>query len=228
LAADFQEVIVMFSPFLNGSSLTASSSFGAWTAGAVTGLGLFAVVGAQSAFVLKQGLLRKHIWSVLITCGLVDATVIIASVLGLQAVMTYVPGLAAIALLAGAVFLLGYGLRSAHRAWRPRWSGPGEHGAVVSRGATIVAALGFSLLNPHFWLDMMVVGSVAHGFGDARLAFAGGAFMASLFWLAALSLGARLLAPWFAKPGTWRVLDAAIAVVMIGLAMRLLVGAIIR
>jgi L-lysine exporter family protein LysE/ArgO len=222
----FQEVIVMFSPFLTSPALAASSSFGAWTAGAVTGLGLFAVVGAQSAFVLRQGLLRTHILSVLITCGLVDAGVILASVLGLQAVMAYMPGLAAIMLVAGGLFLLGYGLRSAHRAWRPRLFGAVTHGTAISRGATIVAALGFSLLNPHFWLDMLVVGSVAHGFGDARLAFAGGAFMASIFWLVALSLGARLLAPWFSRPGAWRTLDAVIAVVMIGLAIRLLAGAV--
>jgi L-lysine exporter family protein LysE/ArgO len=215
----------MFSPFLSSPSVVASSSFGAWTAGAVTGLGLFAVVGAQSAFILRQGLLRTHVLSVLITCGLVDAIVILASVLGLQAALAYMPWLAAVMLVAGAVFLLAYGLRSAHRAWRPRLSGALLHGTAVSRGATIVAALGFSLLNPHFWLDMVLVGSIAHAFGDARLAFAGGAFTASLFWLMALSLGARLLAPWFSRPGAWRLLDATIALVMIGLAIRLLAGA---
>jgi len=84
-------------------------------------------------------------------------------------------------------------------------------------------ALGFSLLNPHFWLDMVVVGSLAHGFEDARMAFAAGAFTASLLWLAVLGIGSRLFAPFFASATAWRVLDGVIAAVMAGLAVSLAV-----
>ena len=85
----------------------------------------------------------------------------------------------------------------------------------------MLGALGFSLLNPHFWLDMVVVGSLAHGFDDARMAFAAGALTASLLWLAVLSIGSRLFAPFFASASAWRVLDGIIAVIMAALAVSL-------
>lgn len=208
----------MFASFLSNASLSA------WVSGTVTGLGLFAVVGAQSAFVLRQGILRAHVAYVLLTCAAVDALVIFGSVTGLQATLAYAPWLSDAVLIAGAGFLAIYAWRSAGRAWRGDGGLGTAGGAALSRGAAVLAALGFSLLNPHFWLDMVVVGSVAHGFGDARLAFAGGAFTASLFWLTSLSVGARLLAPWFSRPGAWRLLDACVAAIMLALAMRLLAG----
>ncbi|MCD0503586.1 LysE/ArgO family amino acid transporter [Bordetella petrii] len=169
--------------------------FTAWASGTATGLGLFAVVGAQSAFILRQGLMRAHLLSVLVLCAAIDAVFIFASVWGLQAVAEWFPWLTQAILWFGVAFLGWY--------------------------AALLAATGFTLLNPHFWLDMMVVGSLAHGFDQARLAFAAGALTASIVWLAVLGIGSRLFAPWFEDARAWRVLDGAIALVMAALAAKL-------
>lgn len=193
----------------------------AWASGMATGLGLFAAVGAQSAFVLRQGLTRMHVPYVLAACALADAVFIFASAAGLQALTARLPGLAAAVQWGGVAFLVWYGTRSARRALR---AGPALHAAghaMRSRRAAVLAALGFTLLNPHFWLDIVVVGSLAHGFDEARMAFAAGALSASVLWLTALGLGARLLAPLFRSARAWRVLDGAIALVMYAMAARL-------
>jgi L-lysine exporter family protein LysE/ArgO len=216
------------------SPIVSSPTLSAWASGTATGLGLFAVVGAQSAFILRQGILRTHVLSIALTCALADAVLIFASVLGLQTVLSYIPGASDIITIGGVAFLAFYGWRSARRALRPGANATSQSvvpespvakatpANALSRNAAVLAALGFTLLNPHFWLDMMLVGSIAHGFGDARLAFAGGALTASLFWLSVLTLGARLLAPMFAKPAAWRVLDGSVAAVMWLVAFRLL------
>ncbi|AZY47861.1 LysE/ArgO family amino acid transporter [Bordetella avium] len=204
-------------------TLTSPAFFTAWVSGTATGMGLFAVVGAQSAFILRQGLMRAHLLTVLATCALIDAVFIFGSVLGLQTLLTWLPGLTTAILWFGVTFLVWYGLQSARRAWR---GGSLAHcrEAAPSRRAALLGALGFSLLNPHFWLDMVVVGSLANGFSDARLAFAAGALTASLIWLAVLGLGSRLFAPLFSDARAWRVLDGLIALVMLGLAWSLAAG----
>ncbi|AIT25871.1 LysE/ArgO family amino acid transporter [Bordetella holmesii] len=201
-------------------TLTFPPFFSAWASGTATGLGLFAVVGAQSVFILRQGVMRAHVMTVLATCALVDAVFIFGSVWGLQRLTEWVPGLTQAILWFGVAFLAWYGLQSARRAWR---AGPLAQcrQAVPSRRAALLGALAFSLLNPHFWLDMVVVGSLAHGFADARLAFAVGVLTASVLWLAILGLGARLFAPVFSDARAWRLLDALIAVVMLTLAYSL-------
>lgn len=200
------------------------SLFTAWASGTAIGLGLFSVVGAQSAFILRQGLMRTHLLSVLVLCALIDAIFIFASVWGLNTVAEWFPWLTETILWFGVSFLLWYAVQSARRAWRPQGLAAAQQ-AVPSRRAALLGATGFTLLNPHFWLDMMVVGSLAHGFADARLAFAAGALSASIMWLTILGAGSRLLAPAFADPRAWRILDGIIAVVMTGLALRLAYGA---
>ena len=195
--------------------------FTAWASGTATGLGLFAVVGAQSAFILRQGLMRAHLLSILALCAAIDAVFIFASVWGLQAVASWFPWLTRAILWFGVAFLSWYAVQSARRAlWAQGGLQAAQH-AVPSRRAALLGAAGFTLLNPHFWLDIMVVGSLAHGFDDARLAFAAGAVTASLLWLAVLGIGSRLFAPRFADPRAWRVLDGTIAIVMAALAIRL-------
>ncbi|MGB6242824.1 MAG: LysE family transporter [Castellaniella sp.] len=194
----------------------------AWTSGALTGLGMFAVVGAQSAFILRQGIARAHLPAILLVCALIDACFIFASVSGLQALMQHLPGLQDFVLWAGVIFLSWYGTQSAYRAWRPAVDRQGDQAALSSRRAALLGALGFTLLNPHFWLDMMVLGSIAHRFADARFGFAAGALSASILWLTVLGLGSRLCAPLFQAPQAWRWLDGAIAAVMFLLAWRLL------
>lgn len=193
----------------------------AWASGTATGLALFAVVGAQSAFILRQGLMRAHLFSILTVCVLLDALCIFASVWGLQIVMTSFPWLTQAILWFGVAFLTWYGCRSASRALRARGGLMAAQHAVPSRSAALIAATGFTLLNPHFWLDIVVLGSLANGFEEARLAFAAGALTANVIWLAVLGVGSRLCAPYFSKPQAWRILDGVIAVIMIALASRL-------
>jgi len=203
------------------SLITTSSLFSAWASGAATGLGLFAVVGAQSAFILRQGLMRSHLLSILLTCGLIDMVFIFASVWGLQIIAAWFPWLTSVILWFGVAFLLWYAFQSARRALGTGKGLADAEQAVPSRRAALLGAIGFSLLNPHFWLDMMVVGSLAHSFGDARDGFAAGAFTASLVWLGILGVGSRLFAPLFSSPRAWRVLDGGIAVIMACLAFGL-------
>ncbi|MFC3339409.1 LysE/ArgO family amino acid transporter [Paracandidimonas soli] len=199
----------------------------AWASGIATGLGLFAVVGAQSAFILRQGLMRSHLFSILAVCALIDAIFIFGSVLGLQAITRLAPWLTGFVLWFGVAFLSWYAFQSARRALRtPSAISPDSSRALSSRRAALLGAIGFSLLNPHFWLDMMVVGSLAQSFADARLAFALGTVMASLVWLLVLGAGSRMLAPLFSNPRAWRVLDGLIALVMAALALTLAFGGI--
>lgn len=198
------------------------SFFSAWASGIATGLGLFAVVGAQSAFILRQGLMRAHLVSILTVCAIIDAIFIFASVWGLQALTTQVPWLAESILWFGVVFLLWYAFQSAGRALGSRSGLNAAQQAVPSRRAAVLGAIGFTVLNPHFWLDLVVVGSLAHSFADARMGFAAGAVSASMAWLILLGVGARLFAPLFAKPKTWRILDGIIAIVMMALAVGLI------
>ncbi|MFJ1300530.1 LysE/ArgO family amino acid transporter [Pseudomonadota bacterium AL_CKDN230030165-1A_HGKHYDSX7] len=204
-------------------TLSSPAFFTAWSSGAATGLGLFAVVGAQSAFILRQGLMRAHLLSILAVCAVIDAVFIFSSVWGLQVLTEWFPSLTQIVLWFGVSFLAWYAVQSARRAWRGG-SLAACRAAVPSRGAALLGAIGFSLLNPHFWLDMMVVGSLAHGFDDARMAYATGVLCASLMWLAVLGIGSRLFAPLFTDARAWRVLDGLIALVMAALAVSLARG----
>lgn len=198
--------------------------FSAWASGTATGLGLFAVVGAQSAFILRQGLMRAHLLSILTICALLDAICIFASVWGLQALVGWFPWLTHAVLWFGVAFLSWYAFQSARRAVRAEGGMVAAKHAVPSRSAALLAAAGFTLLNPHFWLDIMVLGSLAHGFEDARLAFATGAVTASVLWLIVLGVGSRLFSPYFANPKAWRVLDGMIAVIMAALATKLAIN----
>jgi len=199
-----------------------ASHFFAWLSGTTIGLGLFAVVGAQTAFILRQGLMRAHIGWIIVTCALIDAVCITASVTGLQWLLARVPELTRYVLWFGVAFLLCYGGQCARRAWRPGPALISARQAASSRRAAIAGACAFTLLNPHFWLDIVVLGSLAHGFQAARLAFASGAITASLVWLTALGAGARLLAPLLRSARAWRVLDGGIALIMLMMALRLL------
>jgi len=200
---------------------TLPSLFTAWASGTATGLGLFAVVGAQTTFILRQGLMRAYLPSILMLCALLDGIFIFVSVWGLQAATRHVPWLGTIILWPGIAFLAWYGFQAGRRALKPGSGLAASRAAASSRRAALLSAAGFTLLNPHFWLDMMLVGSLAHGFADARLGFAAGALSASVIWLSVLGLGARLLAPLFANPRAWRVLDGAVAIVMVLLAIGL-------
>jgi L-lysine exporter family protein LysE/ArgO len=199
---------------------------GATVAGFLTGLSLIVAIGAQNAFVLRQGLQRRHVLLVVAVCAISDLVLILAGVAGIGRIVEAAPGVLVAVRWLGAAFLLGYGLLAARRALR---GGQLEAAAdrQLSRPAVLAAVLAFTWLNPHVYLDtVLLVGSVASTHGSpGRWWFAGGAGAASLSWFTALGYGARALTPVFRRPRAWRVLDGGIAVVMMALAVSLLVGA---
>lgn len=198
-------------------------------AGLGLGLSLIVAIGAQNAFVLRQGLRREHVLPVVLVCALSDAALIAAGVAGGGALFAAVPWLVDVIRWAGAAFLAGYGILAAVRALRrpkPGAAGLRAGAAPVAAGlgATVATTLALTWLNPHVYLDtVLLLGSVASTHGDTRWFFAAGAAAGSILWFTALGFGARLLAPLFAKPLAWRLLDAAIALVMLTLAVLLVV-----
>jgi L-lysine exporter family protein LysE/ArgO len=198
---------------------------GAAGQGFLLGLSLIVAIGAQNAFVLRQGLLRRHVLVVCLICALSDALLIAAGVAGFGALVQRLPALPQLMGWLGAVFLFWYGLTRFREALRTSGLRAAEEGAG-SLSAAVTACLAFTWLNPHVYLDTVVLlGGIATRFaGSARLAFGLGAAAASFLFFFALGYGARLLAPWFARPGAWRVLDTAVGFTMWLLAFKLVAG----
>ena len=197
--------------------------FPAFLQGLVLSLGLIVAIGAQNAFVLRQGLRREHVGSVVLFCALADAILITAGVLGMAQALGERPGLARVMAMAGAAFLAWYGWQALRRARHAGRLIASREGTGLSRGAALAQAVAFTLLNPHVYLDtVLLVGSIgAQQPPDLRAWFVAGASIASLSWFSALGFGARWLAPLFAKPRAWQVLDALIGVTMWVLAVLL-------
>jgi L-lysine exporter family protein LysE/ArgO len=192
--------------------------------GLALGLGLIVAIGAQNAFVLRQGLRLEHVAAVVAVCTASDLVLITAGVLGAGGVLTRVPWLVPVVALAGAAFLLGYAVLAGRRALRPGALRTDAAGARAGLAATVGTCLALTWLNPHVYLDTVVLlGSTASTYGRERWAFGAGAGLGSVVWFAALGFGARLLRPVFARPAAWRALDAAIALVMAALAVSLAV-----
>src|SRR3954464_6746658 len=193
-------------------------------AGLALGMGLIVAIGAQNAFVLRQGLRLEHVAVVVAVCALSDLALIAAGVLGAGAALSRVPWLIPVVCFAGAAFLLGYGVLAARRALRPGALLPEATGARTGLAVTVGTCLALTWLNPHVYLDTVVLlGSTSSTYGAHRWDFAVGAGVGSLLWFTALGFGARLLRPLFARPTAWRVLDGGIAVVMSALAVSLAV-----
>ncbi len=194
--------------------------------GFITGAGLIIAIGAQNAFVLRQGLLRSHIGLVVAVCALSDTALILLGVAGIGALVSQWPELLHILRYGGAAFLSWYGLLAAQRAWRGTSSLSAGQGDKTSRRHVLLACLAFTWLNPHVYLDTMVlVGSLSTRYpGAAQWAFGLGACTASMVWFSALGFGARLLQPVFSRPQAWRVLDGSIAIFMLTLCVLLLLN----
>ena len=189
--------------------------------GFVTGLSLIVAIGAQNAFVLRQGIRNEHVLPVVILCAVSDLVLIVAGVAGVGALVTAHPQLMTIARYGGAAFLLIYGLMAARRAFRPATMTPGDTGPA-RLSAVLLTCLALTFLNPHVYLDTVVLlGTLASQQGDGRWRFGAGAALASLVWFFGLGFGARRLAGLFAKPVTWRILDGVIALTMIALSVSL-------
>ena len=196
-------------------------------AGLGFGLSLIVAIGAQNAFVLRQGLRREHVLAVVLVCALSDAVLILAGIAGAGAVIHAAPVVLTVVRYAGAAFLLVYGLFAARRALRPAALTADGPAVRTSLTATLGTVLALTWLNPHVYLDTVVLlGSIANTHGADRWWFGLGATLGSVVWFTALGYGARLLQPVFARPAAWRVLDAIIAVVMVALAVSLVVGAV--
>ena len=192
--------------------------------GFLTCLGLIVAIGAQNAFVLRQGVRREHVPTVVALCAAADAALISAGVAGLGPLVSSHETALAVVRWAGAAFLAFMAGAAAVRAVRGAEAlRPAEDGAG-SRAAAVAACLAFTFLNPHVYLDMVLLGSLAGRHGDGRWAFAVGAVIASAVWFTTLGFGAGRLRPVFARPSAWRVLDGGIAAVMAGLAVGLVVA----
>jgi len=194
-------------------------------AGFLSGLVLIVAIGAQNSFVLRQAIRREHRLPIALICILADVMLIAVGIAGLGALIQSSTTLLVITRYGGAAFLLAYAAFAARRAWQGEQLTVEENGAMPLATA-IVTCLGFTFLNPHVYLDTVVLlGSLANQRGDSgRWIFGTGAATASLAWFTALAYGASLLAPLFRKQGAWRALDSLIAVVMLGLAASLLLG----
>jgi L-lysine exporter family protein LysE/ArgO len=193
-------------------------------AGLGLGLSLIVAIGAQNAFVLRQGLRLEHVTAVVAVCLLSDVALIAAGVGGAGALVTRAPDVVQVVCFAGAVFLLVYGLMAARRVLRPTALLPDSAGSRAGLAVTVTTCLALTWLNPHVYLDTVVLlGSLASTYDDRRWWFGAGAALGSAIWFVGLGYGARLLRPVFARPTAWRVLDAVIGVVMVSLAVSLAV-----
>lgn len=192
--------------------------------GFVTGLSLIVAIGAQNAFVLRQGIRNEHVLPVVILCAVSDLVLIVAGIAGLGALITAHQQLLSVARYGGAAFLVGYGLLAARRALHPATLTPSD-AAPARLASVLLTCLALTFLNPHVYLDTVVlVGTLAAQQGEARWRFGAGAATASVVWFFSLGFGARRLAGLFAKPTTWRVLDGLIALIMITLGISLALG----
>lgn len=183
---------------------------------------LILAIGAQNAFVLKQGLKRQFVFIVCLICALSDAMLISAGVFGFGKIISQFPLIIAIAKYAGALFLFVYGAKSFISAYQSNESLVAKGEEVHTLQQVIGLCLAFTWLNPHVYLDTVIlIGTIASQFAD-KLAFAVGAILASFIFFFSLGFGARLLQPVFAKPMAWKVLDIIIGIVMWGMAASLL------
>lgn len=193
----------------------------AYLAGIATSLSLIVAIGAQNAFVLKQGLLRQHVLATCAFCALSDALLITAGVLGAGALAASAPWFLQAMRWGGVIFLVIYGARAFRAAWQGGEALRAGQGAV-SLGATLAVLAALTWLNPHVWLDTVVLlGSISAGWEDKR-GFLIGAISGSFLFFFALGYGARLLAPLFARPAAWRVLDVLVGLVMWSIALGLI------
>ncbi|MFI9151741.1 LysE/ArgO family amino acid transporter [Streptomyces sp. NPDC053367] len=202
-----------------------SNALSAAAAGFGTGLSLIVAIGAQNAFVLRQGIRRHAVLAVVGICALSDALLITLGVAGVGAVVVTWPGaLTAVGWIGGA-FLIAYGVLAARRVLRPQGALSTEGESAGSLRRAVLTCLAMTWLNPHVYLDtVFLLGSIAADRGPLRWTFGLGAALASLCWFAALGFGARLLGRPLARPGAWRVLDGLVAATMITLGVLLIVG----
>lgn len=190
--------------------------------GFASSISLIAAIGAQNAFVLRQGIRNEHVLPVVTLCAAADLVLILAGIAGVGALITAHPTVTTLARYGGAAFLIGYGLLAARRALHPAALTPAD-AAPARLSAVLLTCLGLTFLNPHVYLDTVVLlGTLANQKHESRWVFGAGAAAASVVWFFVLGFGARRLAGLFARPSTWRILDWLIAATMLALGISLL------
>ena len=199
--------------------------FSTFAAGFLASAGLIIAIGSQNAFVLRQGLMQRHVPHVIAACALGDIVLILFGVAGIGALVAQWPGLMEVMRYGGAAFLTVYGVMAAKRAWQGKGNAMDAENAdkqTVQR--VLLTCLPLTFLNPHAYLDTLVLlGSLSTQYPDAgRWVFAAGACLASITWFMALGFGSRFLQPLFRSAKAWRVLDAFVAVFMLTLAFLLM------
>jgi L-lysine exporter family protein LysE/ArgO len=202
-----------------------TATLSALVTGLGAGLSLIIAIGAQNAFVLRQGLRREHMVPIVAVCIASDAILIVAGVAGVGALIQAAPFALLIVRWAGAAFLLAYAFFAARRALEPGALTAAAPSARSTLTATVSTAVALTWLNPHVYLDTVVLlGSLASDQGpDGRWPFAWGAIVGSALWFSLLGFGAKFLAPVFARPGAWRILDGGIGILVVVLAVLLIV-----
>ncbi len=194
----------------------------------ITGFALSATliiaIGAQNAFVLRQGIRKEHVAPIVAFCAIADLLLIGVGVAGLAGILGDSPTLVALLTIAGSAFLIWYGIRALRRALLPHALRAAAVKELLSLGNAMAQAAGFTLLNPHVYLDTVwLMGSIGtRQPPDLRIWFVGGTACASGVWFTTLGFGARLLAPIFAKPRAWQVLDTLVGLKMLFLAVVLI------
>ena len=192
--------------------------------GFLTGLSLIVAIGAQNAFVLRQGLLRKHVLVIVLICAISDATLIILGVLGLGALISALPWLLEVIRWVGVAFLVWYGSTSLKRFMKNESLKAAEAGSGNLK-QTVLTTLALTFLNPHVYLDTVIfIGGIANQFGDQKWLFVIGAVTASFIWFFSLGFGASKASVLVSKPAFWKILDVFIAAVMFSLAITLAVA----
>jgi|SRR6185437_749147 len=196
----------------------------AFTTGFALSATLIIAIGAQNAFVLRQGIRREHVLPIVVFCALADFLLIGAGVAGLAGVLGDAPTLVAVLTVAGSAFLVWYGVRALRRSLLPQSLHAATGTDPLSLGNAMAQAVGFTLLNPHVYLDtVLLMGSIGtRQPPDMRVWFVGGAACASGVWFTTLGFGARLLAPVFARPRAWQVLDTVVGLTMLAIAVMLI------
>ncbi|GAA0542818.1 L-lysine exporter family protein LysE/ArgO [Rhizomicrobium palustre] len=194
--------------------------------GLLMGLSLIVAIGAQNAFVLRQGLRNRHVFWVCLTCALSDLVLIIAGVTSFGKIAALLPWVSPAMHYIGGAFLFWYGFKSLRAALRSNAALMAAQGEDEGLKKTLIACLAITWLNPHVYLDTVVLlGTISTGFKGAEVSFAAGAVTGSFLFFFALGYGAILLQPVFAKASAWRALDGSITLVMWGIAAKLVAGA---
>ncbi|WP_308495945.1 LysE/ArgO family amino acid transporter [Kocuria sp. cx-455] len=189
--------------------------------GMLTGLALIVAIGAQNAFVLRQGIRRQHVWAVVLLCIASDVFLISAGTVGIGFLIERVPWLLEIFRWGGVIYLVGFAIQSFRSAMKPQGLQAAGEGSG-SRASVVLTTLALTWLNPHVYLDTVIMlGNLANQQGEQRWVFAIGAMLGSVIWFIALGTGAKALSRVLNTPLTWRIVDVFVGVVMLVIALML-------